>query len=80
MIERVTQIGGPIPVAFFKRKAHDLCVIGQHSFHVCCVEASIAYFCYLYHVELSSLFLAIRQCVPVAPAPAVSAISLPRVR
>src|SRR5947209_13620581 len=57
MIERVTQVGGPIPAAFLKRKADDLGVIRQHSFHVCCVEAGIAYFCYLYHVVLSSLFV-----------------------
>src|SRR5947209_20545875 len=85
MIKRVAQVGGPIPAAFFKRKANDLCVIGQHSFHMCGVEAGIANFCYLYHIVLSFLRLEIllfspRQRVPVAPAPAVSAISLPRVR
>src|SRR5229473_3583991 len=81
MIERVTQVGGPIPAAFLKRKANDLCVIRQHSFHMCCVEAGIAYFCYLNHVVLSSLLLSLRQRVLVAPAPAVvSATSLPRVR
>ncbi len=80
MIERVAQVGASISAAFLKRKADDLGVICQHSFHVCCVEAGIAYFCYLYHVELSSLFLALRQRVPVASALAVSAISLPRVR
>src|SRR6266566_5545948 len=46
MIERVTQVSGPIPAAFLKRKADDLCVIRQHSFHMCGVEAGIAYFCY----------------------------------
>jgi hypothetical protein len=80
MIERVAQVGGPIPAAFLNRTADDLGVIRQHSFHMCGVEASIAYFCYLYHVELSSLFLALRQRVVVAPALAVSAISLPLVR
>src|SRR6266496_6310906 len=80
MIKRVTQVGGSIPAAFLKRQADDLCVIGQHSFHMCCVEVGIAYFCYLYHVVLSSLLLSLRQPVPVSPAPAVSATSLPRVR
>src|SRR6266566_4306284 len=74
MIERVTQVGGPIPAAFLKRKADDLCVIRQHSFHMCCVEAGIAYFCYLYHVVLSSLLLSILQRVPIALA--VSATSV----
>src|SRR5437660_5306290 len=78
MIERVTQVGGPIPAAFLKCKADDLCVIRQHSFHMRCVEAGIAYFCYLYHVVLSSLLLSIRQRVPIALA--VSATSLLRVR
>jgi hypothetical protein len=45
---------------------------------MCGVEASIAYFCYLYHVELSSLLLALHQRVVVALT--VSAISLPLVR
>src|SRR5438045_39951 len=57
MIERVTQIGGPITAAFLKRKADDLCVIRQHSFHMWCVEASIAYFCNPYHFILSYLSL-----------------------
>src|SRR5947209_18184804 len=68
MIERVTQVGGPIPAAFLKRKADDLCVIGQHSFHVCCVEAGIAYFCYLYHVVLSSLFVEKSCCFHLVSA------------
>src|SRR5713101_8532501 len=80
MIERVTQVGGPIPAAFLKRTADDLCVIRQHSFHVCCIEAGIAYFCYLYHVVLSSQLLALPQRVPVAPALAASATLLTRVR
>jgi hypothetical protein len=57
MLERVTQEGGPIPTAFLKRKADDLCLIRQHSFHVCCVKAGIAYFCYLYHIVLSFLLV-----------------------
>src|SRR5437588_5838835 len=57
MIERVTQVGGSIPTAFLKCKADDLCVIGQHIFHMWCVEAGIAYFCNLYHVILSYLSL-----------------------
>ena len=80
MIERVAQVGGSILAAFLKRKADDLCVIRQHGLYMCGVKASVAYFCYLYHVELSSLLLALRQRVVVAPTPAVSAISLPRVR
>jgi len=55
MIERVTQVCGPTLAAFLKRQANDFCVIRQHCFHLCCVEAGIAYFCYLYHIVLSSL-------------------------
>src|SRR5438132_14077050 len=59
MYYSLTQVGAPIPAAILKRKADDLCVIGQHSFHMCGVEAGIAYFCYLYHVVLSSLLLSL---------------------